>query len=99
MPDNFKQLLKLLEPDNLFLPKEIVARKDIDDHSKIMLGIVFTEHRFDTNDKIKEALKNTSDTDIIKEFGDNPHLIKRIKADFAKIIANFDLMFAGTGGE
>ena len=97
MPNDFRQLLRLLEPDNLFLPKAIVARKDIIDQSKIMLGMVFTEHRFDTIADTKEALETITENDIIKEFGNNPQITKRIKADIGKITNNFDSIF-GQGG-
>jgi hypothetical protein len=98
MPDDFKQFLRLLEPDNLFLPKEIVARKDISDQSKIMLGVIFTEHRFDTPTATKAALEATTETDVINEFGNNPKLNKKILADIDKIAKDFDCIFKQTKG-
>lgn len=89
MPDNFRQFLRLLEPDNIFLPKDIVARKDISEQSKIMLGVIFTKHRFDTIENVKMALENLTDNDISAEFGNNPIIIKRVQSDVKKILALF----------
>lgn len=97
MPSDFKQLLHLLEPDNLFLPRQIIARKDLSDQSKIMLGIIFTEHRFDATTTTKEALMNITDKDIEKEFGNNPKVVSRVKSDILKIIENFE-EYATQGG-
>ena len=94
MSDDFKQLLRLLEPDNLFLPKEIVARKDISDKSKIMLGIIFTKNRFKPTDTIKYALAATTEADIAAEFGSDQKVVKRIKSDLHKIYLDFDNIFA-----
>lgn len=87
MPDNFRQFLRLLEPDNIFLPKDIVARKDISEHTKIMLGVIFTRYRFDTDEKVRQALENLSDDDIAAEFGNNPAIINRIHSDVKKYLS------------
>ena len=97
MSNDFKQLLHLLEPDNLFLPRKIIARKDICDQSKIMLGIAFTEHRFDAAATTKEALRNITDKDIQEEFGNNPKVVSRVKSDILKVIENFE-EYATQGG-
>lgn len=85
---DFLNFLELLNPDTLFMPKGVAARRDISENSKFMCSIILTKHRFDSVDNTKNALRNCSDEDIRLELGNIN--TSKIKSDLKKIANDFE---------
>lgn len=83
MEKSFEFLLEMLSPDNVFIPKTLLARRDIGDDAKLLFSEIFTENRFGTLDELKEALKDINDETI--EAYANKKSPKKLKSDLAKI--------------
>lgn len=61
MTPRFKQLLELLSPGNVFLPKSLLARHDICDEAKLLFAEILTDNRFLSIDELKTELNNVPD--------------------------------------
>lgn len=83
MEKSFEFLLEMLSPDNVFIPKALLARRDIGEDAILLFSEIFTENRFGTLDELKEALKSISDETI--EAYANKNSPKKLKSDLAKI--------------
>ena len=83
MEKSFEFLLEMLSPDNVFIPKALLARRDIGEDAILLFSEIFTENRFGTLDELKEALKSVSDETI--EAYSNKNSPKKLKSDLAKI--------------
>ncbi|MCM1060631.1 MAG: hypothetical protein NC452_10070 [Eubacterium sp.] len=94
---DFLNFLELLNPDTLFIPKGVVARRDISENSKFMCSIILTKHRFDSVKNTKEALRSCGDEDIRSELGDVN--TAKIKADLRKIANDFESVMLLNGSD
>lgn len=83
MEKSFEFLLQMLSPDNVFIPKTLLARKDIGDDAKLLFSEIFTENRFGTIEELKSALKDIPD-DLIEAYAQK-NSPKKLKSDLSKI--------------
>ena len=91
MDKEFEFLLELLKSDSVFIPKKLVARRDICDEAKLIFSEVFTEQRFGTIDDLKLAMESIPKS-TYESYADTygKHTPKRIKDDFNKIYSSLD---------
>ena len=91
MDKDFEFLLELLKPDNVFIPKNLVALRDICDEAKLIFSEVFTGQRFGTIDDLRLAMENISNS-TYESYADTygKHSPKRIKDDLDKIYGSLD---------
>lgn len=88
MEKSFEFLLEMLAPDNVFIPKTLVARRDIGEDAKLLFSEIYTENRFGTLDELKKAISNISD-DFFETYARNGSP-KKLKSDMSKIYNNLE---------
>lgn len=94
MEKSFEFLLEMLSPDNVFIPKVLLARRDIGEDAILLFSEIFTENRFGTIDELREALKNISDETI--EAYANKNSPKKLKSDLSKIYESLEDIILST---
>ncbi len=88
MEKSFEFLLEMLAPDNVFIPKTLVARSDIGEDAKMLFADIYTENRFGTLDELKTALNDISD-ETIEAYAIHG-TVKKLKADLSKIYESLE---------
>lgn len=91
MTPRFKQLLEILSPDNVFIPKALLARHDICDEAKLLFAEILTDNRFLSIDGLKSEMNNVPNEIFnLISAQSKKHSAKQIKSDFLKIYTDLD---------
>lgn len=97
MEKDFEFLLRLMQPDTLFVPKSLIKCTDISDEAILIFSEIFTENRFGTIDDIKAEINNVPDK-LIEAYAENSkkrgknRTSSKIKTDLRKISDNLELL-------
>lgn len=100
MDKDFEFLLKLMEPDTVFIPKGVLKLR-VSDEAIFIFADIVTDNRFGTIGDVKSDIDNVPDSLIAAyaEYSEKmgkKRTASKIKADLRKIRDNLEFIFTYT---